>query len=203
MRQGLAFLFLVFGFSSFAAAQQGTSNIQGRAIDGQGGALPGVVVIVTHEGTGLVRETQTGADGAYSVPNLVAGSYTVTAELTGFRKLNLEKVLLTAGLTVTQDLNLQIGALEETLTVTGQSPQVDTTSSAVATNINFQQVQALPSISHNLMGALSLVPGAVYVPGYKPSVEAISVNGNVAGQHATSMADRISAWSSPAASARA
>jgi len=183
MRQGLAFFLLVAGFSTVAGAQQGTSNIQGRALDGQGGALPGVVVVVTHEGTALSRETQTGPDGAYSVTNLVAGPYRVSAELTGFRKLNLEHIVLTAGLTVTQDLGLQIGALEETLTVTGQSPQVDTTSSAVATNINFQQVQALPSISHNLMGALSLVPGAVYVPGYKPSVEAISVNGNVAGQH--------------------
>src|SRR5580765_2793319 len=114
MRQGLAFAFLVaLTFTAVVEGQQGTSNIQGRAIDGQGGALPGVVVVVTHEGTALSRETQTGPDGAYSVTNLVAGPYRVSAELTGFRKLNLEHIVLTAGLTVTQDLGLQIGALEE------------------------------------------------------------------------------------------
>jgi hypothetical protein len=174
----------VFGLLAGAAdAQQGTSAIQGRTLDEQNAALPGVTVLATNEGTGIFQQTVTGGDGTYSISNLVPGPYRVTAELQGFRRLAREHVVLTAGMTQVLDLTLQIGALEETVTVSAQATAVDVTSSAVASNISLQQVQALPAISHNLMGALMVVPGAVYVPGYKPSVEAISVNANINGQH--------------------
>lgn len=160
-----------------AEAQQGSANIRGRAVDEQGATLPAVTVVVTHQETGIFRETLTAGDGMYSVPNLVPGAYRISAELAGFKKLALENVVLTAGVTQTQDLLLEIGALEESVTVSGQGPQVDVTSVKVGANVSLREVQAMPTAVNNVIGLIQVVPGVAYLPGGKQSTEAVSVNG--------------------------
>src|SRR5688572_26543076 len=102
----LALLLLFTSNADIVAAQQGTASLRGRATDEQGAVLPGVTVVVTHQETGASRETQTGADGAYSVPNLIAGSYRVSAEIEGFSRLTRDNLVLLAGATQTLELEL-------------------------------------------------------------------------------------------------
>jgi hypothetical protein len=174
----------VCAFTALARAQEGSSTIRGRVLDEQNAALPGVTIVVTQQGTGIFRQTVSGSDGTYSIEALTPGVHRLTAEITGFRRLQLDNVTLTAGLTQTRDLTLQLGAVEENVTVSGQAPQVDVTSSAVGGHVSQAEVQAIPSISHTMVGFLQVVPGVQYVASVtKPSIDALTVNGSSSGVH--------------------
>src|SRR5215213_7568178 len=108
-------------------AQQGTSEIGGKALDDQGGVLPGVTVIITNEETGRTREITSGADGSYFASQLVPGRYKISARLPSFRNFERGGLVLAIGQRMTVNVTLTLGSLEETVTVSGQSPLVDTT----------------------------------------------------------------------------
>jgi len=119
-----------------AAAQQGQSSVQGRVMDGSGAALPGVTILITHEGSGVFRQIISNADGSYFATGLVPGPYRVEAELTGFRKYERRGLLLQVGSSLSLEITLEIGTLAENVTVTGESPIIDVRSTQVATNID-------------------------------------------------------------------
>jgi hypothetical protein len=144
---------------SFAFAQQGQSSIQGRVLDASGASLPGVTILVTHEGSGVFRNVVSGADGSYFMTGLVPGPYRVEAELAGFRKYERRGLVLQIGTTATVEISLEIGTLEQNITVTGESPLIDVTSTQVATNIDQQELAALPILNRNWLAAVSLAPG--------------------------------------------
>src|ERR671919_2470923 len=102
-----------------AWAQQGTAQLGGRIADAQGGALPGVNIIITNEDTGIVREVVSTAEGSYFAAQMVPGRYRIQATLEGFKALDRRGIALTVGQTTTVDLQLEVGGVAETLTVTG------------------------------------------------------------------------------------
>lgn len=67
-----------------AAAQQGQSSVQGRILDESGLGLPGVVVVVTHQESGMYRQVVSNPDGSYYITGILPGTYRITAELPGF-----------------------------------------------------------------------------------------------------------------------
>ncbi len=141
-------------------AQQGQfSALQGRVLDEQGGALPGVVVVVTHQESGMFRQVVSNDDGSYFVTGLVPGPYRVTAELAGFKKYERPGVLLQIGNTGALDITLGVGVLEESITVTAESPLVDVTNKQIGANIGQAELNALPILNKNWMFAVSLAPG--------------------------------------------
>jgi hypothetical protein len=161
-----------------AFAQQGTTEIRGKVMDTSNAAVPGATVVVRNQNTGIFRETISGADGTYFVGGIVPGLYEVTAELQGFQKLGLKDIRLEIGKTATVDLQLQVGALEQTVSVSAESPLVDLTSKEVGGNITGGELVDLPSINRNFIGFIGLLPGIV------PSIstesfgsDSISVNG--------------------------
>ena len=138
-----------------ALAQQGQfSALQGRVVDESGAGIPGVVVVVTHQGSGIFRQVVSTADGSYYVTGIVPGPYRVTAELAGFRKFERPDVVFTIGNTATLDITLGVGAIEENVTVTGQSPLVDVTSKQIGANIGTEELAALPIMNKNWMFAV-------------------------------------------------
>src|SRR5438105_1948005 len=145
--------------ANLAAAQRQASAVQGRVVDESGGALPGVTVVVTNEGSGMFRQVVSNADGSYFVTNLVPGTYGITAELTGFRKYGQPNILLQIGNTVTLDITLGVGGIEESVTVTGESPLVDVTSKQIGANIGQAELGALPIMNKDWMYAVGLTPG--------------------------------------------
>src|SRR5436190_21584022 len=120
-RSAAALLFVLV-FTSMALAQGQSSALQGRVLDESGGALPGVTVVVTHQGSGVFRQAVSNADGSYFVTGIVPGPYRITADLSGFKKYERPDVLLTVGNTATLDITLGGGGVEESVTVTGESP---------------------------------------------------------------------------------
>src|SRR6185503_16495093 len=122
--------------------------------------LPGVAVILTHQESGIVRETVTATDGTYFITGIVPGPYQVSVTLSGFRKLTRD-VRLELGATLTLDLSLEVGALTETVTVTSEAPQVDLTSPQVGGNVSSGEITDLPSMTRNFLGLVALLPGVV------------------------------------------
>ncbi|HJU42223.1 MAG TPA: TonB-dependent receptor [Vicinamibacterales bacterium] len=177
MRNVLSLFVAALFFTSTAAAQQGGSSIRGRVTDSQQAVLPGVTIIVTHQESGTVRETVTTSDGVYLVPGLVPGPYRVTAELQGFRRLTQSDVVLRIGTTLQVDLVMQVGGLEENVTVTADTPQVDLTSVQVGGNVSSGELKDLPSASRNFTGLVALLPGVVYNAASDSSSDSVTING--------------------------
>ena len=149
---------LACGLATATEAQQGGSAIRGRVTDEQKGVLPGASIVITHQESGTIRETITGPDGSYLVQGLVPGPYRISAQLAGFRQLTQEDIVLRIGATIHLDLALQVGGVEEKVTVTGESPQVDLSSAQVGGIINSGDLTNLPSGSRNFTSMVGLLP---------------------------------------------
>jgi hypothetical protein len=174
----LNLLLLTVLFPAAAAAQQGTTELRGRVVDAQGAVVPGVTVVVRNQATGMFRDTVSGPDGSFIASGLVPGTYMVTAELQGFKKFDRRDLRLEVGKTVSIDVEMALGGLEETVSVTAVSPLVDVTSKEIGGNITSETLVKLPSVNGNFIGFVGLLPGIV------PSVstesfgsDSISVNG--------------------------
>jgi hypothetical protein len=156
-----ALVVVVSGIVVPAFAQQASSELQGRVLDQQGGALPGVAITVTNEETGQFRETVSNADGSYFVSRLAPGTYRVAAQLQGFKTYAQTGLRLEVGRTATVDVQLQLGTLEESVTVQAESPLIDISSKEIGGNVQGRDLVELPNVNRNLTGYLALVPGVV------------------------------------------
>jgi hypothetical protein len=174
----LAYSLLVV-LAASVEAQQGSSSIRGRIVDQQNAVLPGVAVVVTHQESGIFRETVTAADGTYFITGIVPGPYQVSATLEGFRKITRD-VRLEIGGTLTVDLSLEVGALTEVVTVTSEAPQVDLTSPQVGGNVSSGELTDLPSLTRNFTGLVALLPGVVYTPAADGNSDSVTINGQPA-----------------------
>lgn len=144
-----------------AFAQQGTAEIRGRVVDQQGGVLPGVTVVARDQQSGRFRETVTGADGGFFLSGMRPGLYEMSAELEGFRKATQRDLLVEVGKTAAIEIRLEVGALQEQVTVTAETPLVDTSSKEVGGNITSRELVELPSINRNYIGFIGLLPGII------------------------------------------
>src|SRR5215216_806404 len=150
---------LLAGFGMPAQAQEQTGNITGRAVDASGGTLPGVTVSITSSNLiGGARTAVTDEQGVFRFTLLPGGIYTVSFNLTGFTNLNIKGVKLSAGATATVNGKLDVASLQESITVTSQSPTIDLESSKVAVNWDQQKLDELP-YARSLTGLVSLIPG--------------------------------------------
>ena len=140
-------------------AQVTTGTLVGQLRDTTSAVVPGATVVATHEGTGVSRQAVTDTNGEFVLSALPAGSYTVKVELTGFKILQQKGIELSAGQTVRQAFTLQLGGLEETVTVAGQSPLVETSASLQADRLGTQEVRELPVNRRNITNLMSLTPG--------------------------------------------
>src|SRR5207248_11500464 len=119
-----------------AAAQSGDGSLRGVVKDEQGAVMPGATVTATSPELLTPAAGTCEADGSYRLSNLPPGTYTLTAELSGFRTVRKEGILLRAGATFQVDFTLAVGAVEETITVTGESPMLEVTKPSNVLNID-------------------------------------------------------------------
>lgn len=142
------------------SAQQ-TGTLSGVVHDAQGGVLPGVSVSVSSPSLiGGVRTATTGELGTYQIASLPPGTYTVTYELAGFSTLKREDIRVLVAQTARLDVELSVGSLQETVTVSGESPVVDVSSNTTQTNISKELYEAIPT-GRNPWVMAGLVPGVV------------------------------------------
>jgi hypothetical protein len=144
--------------SATAFAQQ-RGSVVGKVFDPDGLALPGATVTVTNQGTGFTRTVTTEATGAYLVPNLEPGTYSVVVEMPGFAGVKRTDIDLTAGSTITLELKLQLAGLQEEVLVTGESPLVEKTSNTVGGTLSAREIEEVPSNFRNFTALTQLVPG--------------------------------------------
>ena len=141
-----------------AFAQINPSHLTGTVKDAQGAVLPGVTVTATSPALLGTQAVVTEAGGSYRFASLPSGTYVVTFELQGFQTMKRDNIVLGVGQTLTIDATLQIATLQETVTVTSESPVVDTQSTAVGYVQTTAQLVGVPS-STDLWGALAQTPG--------------------------------------------
>src|SRR5262245_40191860 len=161
MRRGVIVVYAaaLIGTATPALAQQGTGQLRGRVLDQQGGVLPGAVVVARNEDSGIFREIVSGPDGSFFMSALTPGPYEVTAQLQGFRKYQRRAARVEVGKTLQIDIALEVGGLEEAITVTAESPLVDTTSKQLGGSVGVQELTSIPSLNRSFTSYLSLLPG--------------------------------------------
>jgi hypothetical protein len=141
----LVLALVLLGFASPSFAQIQTGEISGRVTDNTGAIMPGVTVTLTGDQLAQPQLSTTTATGSYQFPRLPVGTYTVTFELTGFRKVVREGVRVTLGASLQIDQQLEISTVEETVTVTGETPVVDTKTTTAKTTFDLETLQNIPS----------------------------------------------------------
>jgi hypothetical protein len=157
----LALLAAVLLWAAPALAQSFYGALLTVVKDDQGGVLPGVTVVVVNQSTGERREAVSTEDGSARFVNLVPGPYRIEAELTGFQRYVREGIEVNVQTTPRIEVTLALGSLSETLTVTGQSPLLQTQSASVATTVASRSVQELPLNGRNVLNLISLAPSVV------------------------------------------
>ena len=150
--------------SSTLSFAQSTASITGIVKDSAGGVVPGVSVVVKNDASGVAQEGVTDADGRYSVTALQAGSYTVTASLTGFKTAVAKSIRVAPGQPITIPLTLEVGSLTETVTVTSSSELINTETATVSSTLNSDQLTRMPTPTRNALNAVAFLPG-VNTPG--------------------------------------
>jgi hypothetical protein len=142
-----------------ASAQLGTGDLRGKVVDQQGAVLPGVTVIAKNEGSGQYRETVSSTDGTFSMIALIPGNYELTASLSGFKKYQRTGVRVEVGKAVSLEVPLSVGGIEEQVTVTAETPLVDTSSKQIGGVVTSQELNDIPSINRNFTTYLGTLPG--------------------------------------------
>lgn len=149
-----------------------TGAINGRVIDNTGAVLPGVTVTIASTSMMGTRNTVTNQDGQYRFPAVPPGDYTLTYELAGFSTIKREGIRVGLGFTATVNVELSVASLEESVTVTGASPVVDTSATSINTNFEAEQLADLPN-ARDLWSIMAAAPAV--------SLTRIDVGGSAAG----------------------
>jgi hypothetical protein len=165
-------LLLVLGVTN-AFAQQQTGEIFGRAADTSGAVLPGATVTVAGPALIQPRVAVTSETGTYRVPELPIGTYAVTFELAGFRTLSMQDIRVTIGFRAQVNGAMELSTVQETVTVTGASPLVDTREVGTKATFDLETMQNIPS-ARDPWVMLERTPGII--------MDRANVGGNQSGQ---------------------
>ncbi len=160
---GASIAILLISFSAFSQGNAG--RILGGVTDQSGGAMAGAVVTVTDTARGISRTLTTDSSGEYNAPNLIPGTYSVRAEVKGFKTAEHDGIVLEVNAELRVDLTLQPGEQSEKITVTGEVPLVETTNAELGGTLQAQIIDNLPLNGRNFENLLQLRPGVTIYPG--------------------------------------
>jgi hypothetical protein len=155
-RLALALVVLLAGVSP--AAAQLTGSINGTVTDQSGAAVPGARVTATSPALIAAQVATTSAEGQYRFPSVPPGTYALKIEMTGFATLERKDIIIGLGFNSTVDVKLSVAAQQETITVAGESPVVDTVNSNVQSNFTMQMLKDLPN-SRDIWTLIGQSPG--------------------------------------------
>jgi len=147
------------GLAAPAQAQRNTATFAGIVVDTSGAVLPGADVTLTSEGTGITDRQVTSATGEFVFNYVPGGSYKLTISIPGFKIYTAEGISLGAAQNVRRTFQLQVGSLEESVTVSGEAPLINTASPEQRINIEQREVQTLPTANRNITNLLSIGAG--------------------------------------------
>lgn len=154
---------VVFAFSLPAQVQNG--QFSGTVLDQSGAAIPNAKITVKNQGTGLTVKTTSNQTGFYTIKEVPAGLYSLTATAPGFKTSTLTNLNLNAGTVQRADFHMEVGQVSQTVEVSGAAPPVDTEDSKLSTTVSAHQISNLPLNGRNVYDLIQLAPGAVNVTG--------------------------------------
>ena len=158
----LALVFAVFGLSDPLHAQGVTGQLGGTVTDSTGAVLPGVTVVAKNVNTNATRETLTGARGEFLFPDLLAGTFDLTASLEGFKTYEQKGIVVNSTDRVQlRAISLDVGGLTETISVQAEAVQVQTTSGARQSLVTRQNFEDIALKGRDFAGMLKVLPGVI------------------------------------------
>src|SRR5688572_11909084 len=170
---GLLVILVLVILSSSIEAQVLYGSIVGNIKDASSAVLPGATVVITHDETKATRETTTDATGAYRFPTVQSGTYTVVVKMTGFRAFTRNAVEVTLNSVARVDAALAVGGLEESVTVSGEKPLLQTDRAEVREELRARELQDLPvPVGRNYQELFATLPG------FTPPADAHSIPSN-------------------------
>ncbi len=143
------------------AAQSPTGAIAGTVADASGGGLPGVSITAIQVETGALRTTTSTATGTFRIPVLAVGTYTVSAELSGFATAKVANVTVTVGGEATVKVKMEVASVQAAVTVSGEAPLIEATKTQVDSTVNERMIQNLPTNGRNFEDFVLTTPGVV------------------------------------------
>src|SRR5271168_4714418 len=158
---GLCFCVCATLMSSPLAAQSTFGSVTGTVVDATGAAVPGVAVTLTNSGTAQTQVVTTGADGLYTFVNLNPGEYRIDAEKTSFKHFKREHIVIEVQQSARIDVNMEVGAVNQTVEVTGETPLLQTTTTSLGQVIDETQVDQIPLNGRNVFNLISLAPSVI------------------------------------------
>src|SRR5262245_39110145 len=183
----LRMLVVLVGFSTIGSAtvfaQLQAGRILGTIFDPQHAGIPGATVVVTNLATNIARTVVTDSEGKYVVTPLDPGTYSVSAEVSGFQKTVRDSLVLTVGQAARLDLTLDLGTLSTEVKVTAEVPLLNTESATLSEVITNEQIVDLPLNGRGFHELARLTSGVALLPptGNVQTVRPEVVNGNVIG----------------------
>jgi Carboxypeptidase regulatory-like domain len=150
---------LVLALGSVVWAQTGLATATGIVTDNSGAAIPGVTVTATNQATNVPYTGQTTEAGVYVITGLPVGQYTVKVELQGFKAAE-SQVTLSASQTARIDFDLEVGTVQESLTVAATTAVLQSENAVVGTTLDAKATESLPTSAHNPIVASLFAPGS-------------------------------------------
>src|SRR5436190_14249794 len=160
----LSSLVAVCLFVATTAMAQSTATLQGTVKDQKSEMVAGAKVTARNQATGIERTTQTDSEGNYQFAALPVGNYKVDVEMQGFKRQLLEDLTIEVGRTVVRDFTLEVGGLEQSVTVIAQTPVIESATISVGQVINQRTVQEIPLNGRHFVDLGLLIPGSVTPP---------------------------------------
>jgi hypothetical protein len=145
--------------SAISLFGQASANLNGRVTDPRGGALTGVAVTVINTAGGLARDTVTNSEGLYNVPSLVPGVYKIKVMAQGFSTAETNGIELLTGSSLSVDIHMSLGAVQQTISVDAQAALVESSQSTQGGSIRPTEVAELPILNRTMASMMTLIPG--------------------------------------------
>jgi hypothetical protein len=150
---------LAFACIAFAQGGGATTSMSGTVTDTSGAIIPGASVAVKSNTTSTTFEAVTNENGYFTVPSLDPGSYTVSVTLMGFKTAVLNDVRVNASTPASVKVTLEVGGITDTVVVEGGAEIIQTTSAAVTSTIDTNQILKIPTGSRSALEFVTLLPG--------------------------------------------
>ncbi|HEY3135662.1 MAG TPA: carboxypeptidase regulatory-like domain-containing protein [Blastocatellia bacterium] len=167
-RLGIALATTLFLLCGIVVHAQDTTTMSGTVTDPQGKVVGGATVSITNSATSASRDTKTNDDGSYVFNQIQPGTYTVRVEAKGFKTNVRENFELLVRTPATLNFQLEVGAVTETVNVSGGEVALNTHDATIGNTITAQQISRLPLEGQNIVSLLALQPGVTFIGNVTP-----------------------------------
>ncbi|HZT38432.1 MAG TPA: TonB-dependent receptor [Bryobacteraceae bacterium] len=152
-------------FAPLARGQGERATLTGAVTDTTKAAVPDAQIILRNTATNVIMRTATNAEGLYYITSIPPGTYQLTVQKSGFRPARVDNIPLTTGLAATQDVTLEVGAVQEAVEVSATAVQIEAQSSDMNTVVTTRPVSELPILGRDPLSFAALAPGVIPTQG--------------------------------------